>query len=58
MKIWWVATYGPLGLDVTHFVTERAHDNAVKVAERDHSNGKLDSYTNGYFSIEPRLKPY
>lgn len=56
LKIYWVATYGDMGLEVEHFTSERLYKIATNRAEREHSEGGLDSYTHGEETIELRPK--
>jgi hypothetical protein len=43
-RLWWVATYGDLGLVVSFYDTEARYDAANAVADEQHSNGDLDAW--------------
>lgn len=55
MKIYWVATYGDMGLEVEHFTSYAAYARAARKAEREHDNGDLDSYTHGEQPLRLKL---
>lgn len=44
-KIYWLATYGNMGLQVEFFNSERKYKRACKEADEDHASGGIDSYT-------------
>lgn len=46
-KLWYVATYGDFGIEVTHFTKKREYNAAVKEAEKGHERGDYDTYTHG-----------
>jgi hypothetical protein len=58
IKIYWVATYGNMGLEVEHFTSERLYKIAIKQAEEEHRSGHLDSYTHGeeIVNLTPKLR--
>ena len=47
MPVYWVATYGSMGLDVQFYPNKRQYDAAVAEAEDDHDNDRIDSYLHG-----------
>lgn len=46
-KKWYVATYGPMGLEVNFYTDPHEHDAAVAEAEEQHGMDRIDSYTHG-----------
>lgn len=54
--LWWVATYGDMGLEVEHFDDPLAYGRAIREAEQQHGRGELDSYTYGDAMIIERAK--
>jgi hypothetical protein len=51
--IYWVATYGDMGLEVEHFAAKAEYELAVHRARADWEHGELDSYTNGELEGTP-----
>lgn len=47
---WFVATYGPLGIDVEFYSNQRWYDRAVRMAERRHAECRIDTWTAGDIS--------
>ncbi|QIV65919.1 hypothetical protein Cp1R7AA1_023 [Mesorhizobium phage Cp1R7A-A1] len=46
-RLFFVATYGDMGLEVEFFTDPLAYGRAIKDAMKLHERGDLDSYTNG-----------
>lgn len=57
-KLWYVATYGDLGLQVEFYDCPLAYGRASRTAEREHREGDLDTFTHGSAEVwPPRIAP-
>lgn len=51
-KIFWIVTYGNLGLEVSHFTKQSQFKKALKEAEKMHRYDIIDTYMDGETEIE------
>jgi hypothetical protein len=52
-KLWYVATYGDLGLDIAFYSDPLEYGRALAYARREHSAGAVDTYQYGEVSVDP-----
>ena len=50
-RVYWVATYGDDGLEVSHYYSEAEYIDMTNLMMCRHDDGDLDSYTNGWEDV-------
>ena len=50
-RVWWVASYGDDGIEVSHYFTEEEYNEAMDELDEQHALGNYDTYTGSYLDV-------